>query len=582
MALYTLQGSCRLESGSFVGVQRRLPSPTEPPWSHFTSINLGCDMSVCTVGGQRTLGRCFATDHLSIACKASNGPYQPCSSAFQSNGGAAQYSFAIPHGFTVKPGFSQEFGKGLSCKCSNSFGELGSAAILEWKPALDNLLLVSSIALAYIAGIITPATPAPSVPIKGPTCSGVEEFQALPNVQGERVEETPLWKEDIWNGARSKLIKSIDAADAMCDEIYGQGVQLSLQALARGPRLRLLLVALEQLEKEICNLQQHRSSLESNWSKISVQMLCESVVPVCRTWACEEHLRSVNGKSTSKEGLFVTVLGSLVSKEHTFKSSEMVAGEGLLSQWNLFESYSESNEGNKIVTGNLKVTGKAEFYADFLYFICSGHVRVRSSCNLETLQKHKNSVLEDLVIFVADGASALYLDLISAGNPTCESEWLNVMAPSISSTRMLERFRNEVALNSWLNENFQSVTAMFEDRFDLWILKSCTFEMNETRRSSSKKRSKNRMASLESRESLNFVIEKFKLPVRRVRELRALSGWRYYYSLFLEFSDICGPLLRTVVTKLGEGISFLLVILIGRSLGLIYRGICQSVQWTSK
>lgn len=250
MALYNLQGSCRLESGSFVGVQRRLPSPTEPPWSHFTSINLGCDMSVSTVGGQRTLGRCFATDHLSIACKASNGPYQHRSSAFQSNGGAAQYSFAIPHGFTVKPGFSQEFGKGLSCKCSNSFGELGSAAILEWKPALDNLLLVSSIALAYIAGIITPATPAPSVPLKDSTCSGVEEFQALPNVQGERVEEAPLWKEDIWNGARSKLIKSIDAADAMCDEISGQGVQLSLQALARGPRLRLLLVALEQLKKE--------------------------------------------------------------------------------------------------------------------------------------------------------------------------------------------------------------------------------------------------------------------------------------------------------------------------------------------
>ncbi|KAF6159266.1 hypothetical protein GIB67_032037 [Kingdonia uniflora] len=47
-------------------------------------------------------------------------------------------------------------------------------------------------------------------------------------------------------------------------------------------------------------------------------------------------------------------------------------------------------------------------------------------------------------------------------------------------------------------------------------------------------------------------------------ELRALSGWRYYFSLFLEFSDITMPFVRSVVEKISSAISFFLVCLIGR------------------
>jgi len=61
-----------------------------------------------------------------------------------------------------------------------------------------------------------------------------------------------------------------------------------------------------------------------------------------------------------------------------------------------------------------------------------------------------------------------------------------------------------------------------------------------------------------------------------------MYGRRYIYSLYLEFSDIVGPLLEALVKKLGEAVSFLLVRLIGRSLGLIFEGIRQSVRWTSK
>jgi hypothetical protein len=45
----------------------------------------------------------------------------------------------------------------------------------------------------------------------------------------------------------------------------------------------------------------------------------------------------------------------------------------------------------------------------------------------------------------------------------------------------------------------------------------------------------------------------------------------------LEAADVVGPLLKRVGTKFGDLISWLLVTLIGRSLGLVARGVRQSV-----
>ncbi|XP_013594221.1 PREDICTED: uncharacterized protein LOC106302232 isoform X4 [Brassica oleracea var. oleracea] len=69
------------------------------------------------------------------------------------------------------------------------------------------------------------------------------------------------------------------------------------------------------------------------------------------------------------------------------------------------------------------------------------------------------------------------------------------------------------------------------------------------------------------------------LAVKRTKELKALSGWRYYFSLFLELSDIGMPIIRVVLDKVSRVISFFLVTLIGRSVGLIFTGIRQSLRW---
>lgn len=294
---------------------------------------------------------------------------------------------------------------------------------------------------------------------------------------------------------------------------------------------------------------------------------------------CEEHLQSMNIQlSFDKEcGLAASEI-PVMNKCLPKQVGEMV-DDDITRQWySLFDSFSQNYDGSKPTLDCLQATGKAEFYSDFLYFLCCRRVRFNGLLNLKMLIKYESLVLEDLIIFLADKASALYLDLISTGNPVCDTQWWNTLAYNVSSTRLLEKFRNEVALNGWLNENFRSVVAMFEDEFDLWILNSKVIISGNDRSVKARKQSNDQAKSMKERERSQFVMGQHKLPARRVRELRALSGWRYYFSLYLEFSDICGPLLNKVLTKLGEGLSFLLVILIGRSLGLVYRGICQSVQ----
>ncbi len=61
-----------------------------------------------------------------------------------------------------------------------------------------------------------------------------------------------------------------------------------------------------------------------------------------------------------------------------------------------------------------------------------------------------------------------------------------------------------------------------------------------------------------------------------MQELDDLKGWRGAVSFVLEFGDIAAPLLRSLFSRLGAAVSWLLVTLIGRSLGLVFRGVRES------
>ena len=61
------------------------------------------------------------------------------------------------------------------------------------------------------------------------------------------------------------------------------------------------------------------------------------------------------------------------------------------------------------------------------------------------------------------------------------------------------------------------------------------------------------------------------------QDVAGLRGVRYAVGLALEALDFAAPLLQRALAKLGDALAWLLVRLIGRSLGLVYRGVRESL-----
>ncbi|KAG0598296.1 hypothetical protein M758_12G062200 [Ceratodon purpureus] len=463
------------------------------------------------------------------------------------------------------------------CECfGSSVADVGSAALaMEWRPAVEQLMLVTSVALAYVAGIVTPKKPAPikrSVDVPLPqTGSFLDEGEASAQ-QFEREPEsidlgTEVHEGDPWGTAQAKLGAALSRLsrmknDVAFNEFKDRAVRnpvLSLQALGAGSRLRLLARALEHLHTQVDLINESSKTLPSaEWSKLTLDVLCGSVEPICRAWLAQEpclvdaeQQRSVQ---TVKQCVFTT--------EKSSKSPVELTDANSLGQ------------GRSLVLDYLQRTGKTELYTDLLFYLRFQTMRPGACCDYTVMSRHVGNALEDLVVALADGAAAIYLgrDPQIGGR---DDDWPILVRPSIKSTRSLERFRNEIALQSWFQRNYMSVVAMFEDRFELWTIERLPNSEGATQMGSQQLTKDDDLID-------ELKLKRIELPARRGKELRALTGWRYFYSLYLEFSDIVGPLLRVLVKKLGEAVSFLLVRLIGRSLGLIFEGIRQSVRWSSK
>lgn len=442
-------------------------------------------------------------------------------------------------------------------QCRGGIADLGSVMALEWKPAVDELLMATTVALAYMAGIITPRSPN-SRKKKNETVYQDDSSTDNTLLSWLVKEESQSNVDDVWSTVQQKLTVALDAVED--DSSYGTAFlegknseirhMLSLQAISKGPRLRLLRTALDHLHKEIDKVLENGNSLEQDdWSRLLFDILNLSIGPIYARW---------------------------LETEQTL--------ENFVSSKEVFNTMPDSYQRNDLVLLSIKNSGKADLHADLLYFLCFRTRRIGSYCSYDLLARHAIDILEDLVIALADGIATMYLELISVDNVTLsESGLTNLVQPSYVATRSLERFRNEVALNRWLQDNFSSVIAIYEDRFNLWTLQSVVVKKPvETENNNNgwlKKVNPKKMVHEEILKDL--VICKRVLQTKRTKELRALSGWRYCYSIFLEFSDVMGPLIRELLTRLGRGISFLLVSLIGRSLGLIYRGIRQSISWKS-
>ncbi|XP_044491692.1 uncharacterized protein LOC123215593 isoform X2 [Mangifera indica] len=443
----------------------------------------------------------------------------------------------------------------FKCSCSGFLVNSDVATVSEWIPVGDQVLLMASIFLTYLAGVI---------PVQ--KSNHTLQKSILDNVVASENSTSPgsARKNDdkanlnyAWEVVKQKLLDSLDAIEhginsgnrALEFEQQQEKHQLSLYAVSEGPKLRLLWASFLQLEKEVNNISSNPNSVNmDDWTTIFSEIIRESCQTVCMTWL-----------------------------ENEFDLDNSNVDKALISL------ITEKLKGDDTVLKNIVKLGKRDLYAELVYFLRFDCPR-KGCCYDKTLfSLYVDSILEDLVITLADGIASIYLELISVdGNLSNEINSLGLVMCNLS-TRALQRLRNEVALNLWLYQNVKAVVSMYEDRFDL-----CTFQMHLIEESSRdiqlenhnwwKKLTWGKSGTSTSASSYIEIIQ-ISISVRRTKELRALTGWRYYFSLFLELSDISLPFIRAVFEKLSNAISFFFVSLIGRSIGLIYTGIRQSLRW---
>jgi hypothetical protein len=68
-----------------------------------------------------------------------------------------------------------------------------------------------------------------------------------------------------------------------------------------------------------------------------------------------------------------------------------------------------------------------------------------------------------------------------------------------------------------------------------------------------------------------------RLFIKRTHELNALEGWQARLSTAMELGDVVAPIIVRLLQRLSRLLSWLLVAMVGGGLGLIYKGIRQSM-----
>ncbi|XP_021728593.1 uncharacterized protein LOC110695671 isoform X2 [Chenopodium quinoa] len=148
-------------------------------------------------------------------------------------------------------------GSPMRCSCLGTMIDFESAAASSWVPVIDQVLLTASVIFAYMAGVIP---------------SGGSYIRSQTNKSNDLLlPESPIFfgstteKEDqlgchcSWDAVKGKITKSLLAIENGVSveentkeyELDRAKRLLNLYAVAIGPRFRLLLSLVEQLEKMV-------------------------------------------------------------------------------------------------------------------------------------------------------------------------------------------------------------------------------------------------------------------------------------------------------------------------------------------
>ncbi|KAK3193276.1 hypothetical protein Dsin_024586 [Dipteronia sinensis] len=453
----------------------------------------------------------------------------------------------------------------LTCSCLGFLVNPDGATASDWVPVGDQVLLMASIFLTYLAGVI------PVQKFNTTSQKNILDHNVFPesstspgSYSGYFPIKCNTRKDDdkananlkyVWKVMKEKLMESLDTNESESDsgnrilERHQTKCPLSLYAVSEGPKLRLLWASFQQLEKEVNNISCNPDTvILDDWMTKFSQIIRESCQPICMAWLEKEFCR----ESSNPDEVLISLI-------------------------------IEKLKGEDTVLQNIVKSGKGYLYAELVYLLRFSYLRNGCSYDHNLFMLHAETILEDLVITLADGIASIYLELVSVdGNLSSEINSLGSVMCNLS-TRALQKLRNEVALNLWVYQNVEAVVSMYEDRFDLCTLQSQLIEdssgdLQNLNYSWWKKLISRKSGTVKS--ALSYIeIIGTSISVKRTMELRALTGWRYYFSLCLELSDISMPFIRVVFNKISDAISFFFVCLIGRALGLIYTGIRQSLQW---
>jgi DNA-binding NarL/FixJ family response regulator len=166
----------------------------------------------------------------------------------------------------------------------------------------------------------------------------------------------------------------------------------------------------------------------------------------------------------------------------------------------------------------------------------------RSAVGTSEAHFQASMILENLLIQVANGVIQPLLNSLA----DVEAIKQNYYDRRMISTREIERFRNNLSWKYWLNKHVTEAKAIFESRYDLYIL-------------------------------VSHGIAKTSIYAPRNQGLAELSGIPLLVTLLLELQDAISPRFKSLLSFLGNGFVFLLTQVIGKGLGLIGRGILQGI-----
>jgi hypothetical protein len=184
-------------------------------------------------------------------------------------------------------------------------------------------------------------------------------------------------------------------------------------------------------------------------------------------------------------------------------------------------------------------------------------------------------VLQDMAVLVADVISCAYIREVVDGKPSVFGQslpldftrtstmsnieqvkstpnllelslWPSLLTSKLNSTRGIQLFANGIFFQRLLDEFFDQVACVYEDRLPLFIMRNHDGRIK---------------------------LCSSKICMRRSKELQGLSGPKYAVSLAFEGLDFVLPMMRQAWTWFTVAASWFLQQAIGHAVGLVIKGI---------